>query len=165
MKKIAIAALLSAFVAAPAIAADSYIGASAGQNKIDVSGVKTSTAYSLFGGYSFSEFFAGELAYVDFGSADRDAGGSVKGYAVSLDAVGSLPLGRDYALFAKLGLAETKVEPGVGGSQTKDDWTYGLGAQYNANRNVGVRLGYDNYRVGSDTRDSALWSLGVLFKF
>lgn len=165
MKKIAIAALMTAFIAAPAIAAESYFGLSAGQNKANFSGVKASTAYSLFGGYSFTDYIAGELAYVDFGSADRDGGGTVKGYAVSLDAVGSLPLGRDFSLFAKLGLAETRMEPSGAGSETKDDWTYGLGAQYNASRNVGVRLGYDNYRVGSDTSDSALWSLGVLFKF
>jgi len=167
MKKIAIAALLSTFIAAPAIAADAYIGVSAGQNKLDFSGVKSSTAYSVFGGYSFTDYIAAELAYVDFGSADIDGGGTAKGNAVSLSAVGSLPLGKDFSLFAKLGYATVKAEATGIASENKDDVTYGVGAQYNASRNVGVRLGYDIYRVkvGTETKDSALWTLGALFKF
>jgi len=46
MKKIAIAALLTAFIAAPAIAAGPYyIGLNVGQNKMDFSGAKDSTAF------------------------------------------------------------------------------------------------------------------------
>jgi OOP family OmpA-OmpF porin len=164
MKKIAIAILLSASFAAPAIAADWYIGVNAGQNKMDFPGIKSSTAYSVFGGYSFNEYIAAELAYTNFGSADRDAGGSLKGNATSIAAVGSLPLGRDFSLFAKLGYASTKVENST--SETKDDVTYGAGVQYNLLSNIGIRLGYDNYRVGSTTtKDSGLVNLGVLFKF
>lgn len=166
MKKVALAVLLSAVIAAPAIAADAYIGANAGQNKMDFSGLKASTAYSVFGGYSFNEYIAAELAYVDFGSADIDGGGTVKGSAVSINAVGSFPLGRDFSLFAKLGYASTKVESAGSASETKDDTTYGIGAQYNATRNVGIRLAYDNYRVGkTTTKDSGFTSIGVLYKF
>jgi len=167
MKKIAIATILSAAFITPVFAADSYIGLSAGQNKMDVSGAKASTAMGIFGGYSFNEYIAGELAYSDFGSADTDfAGISLKGHAASLSAVGSMPLGRDYALFAKLGYASTSVEATGGSSETKEDITYGIGAQYNAARNIGIRLGYDNYRVGKDnTKDSGLMSIAALFKF
>lgn len=168
MKKIAIAAALSvAFVAAPAFAADpyAYIGINAGQNDMDVTGVKNSTAMGVFGGYSFNEYIAAELAYVDFGKADTDFSGvTIKGNAASLAAVGSYPLGNNFSLFAKLGYASTKVENGA--SETKDDITYGIGAQYNAMRNVGFRLGYDNYRVGKDTtKDSALISISALYMF
>lgn len=167
MKKIAIAVLLSATFAAPAIAAGPYIGLNVGQNKIDFSGVKASTVYSVFGGYSFNEYIAAELAYVDFGSADVDGGGSVKGNVYSLSAVGSLPLGSDFSLFGKVGYASARAEATTIPSQTKDDVTYGVGGQYNATRNVGLRLGYDIYRVkvGTETKDSALWNIGALYRF
>jgi len=169
MKKIAIAAALSvAFITAPAFAADpyTYIGVNAGQNDMDFPGVKASTAMGVFGGYSFNEYIAAEIAYVDFGKVDMDiTGTTVKGNAASVVAVGSLPLSREFSLFAKLGYASTKVESAT--SETKDEATYGVGAQFNpANNNIGIRLGYDNYRVGSaSTKDSALVNLAVLFKF
>lgn len=167
MKKIAIAVLLSAFIAAPAIAAEAYVGLSAGQNDMDVAGVKESTAYSVFGGYSFNEYIAGELAWIEFGDADTSLSGiKMKGNAASLSVVGSLPVGQDFSLFAKLGYASTKVEATGGPSETKDDVTYGLGAQYNVTRNVGLRLGYDTYRVGkTTTKDSGLTSIAVLYRF
>jgi len=169
MKKIVIAfaVLLSSFIAVPAFAANAYIGINAGQNKMDFSGAKESTAYSVFGGYSFNEYIAGELAYTDFGSADTDVSGtSLKGNATSIAAVGSLPLGKDFSLFAKLGYASTKVEATGGTSESKDDVTYGIGAQYNATKNIGIRLGYDSFKVGkTQTKDSNFMSLGVLYNF
>lgn len=169
MKKITIAAALSAaFFAAPALAAENYyIGINAGQNDMAFDGVKASTAMGLFGGYSFNEYIAAELAYADFGKADTDSPDvTVKGNAASLAAVGSLPLGSNFSLFAKLGYASTKVEPTGGASESKDDITYGIGAQYNAMRHIAFRLGYDNYRVGKETtKDSALMSISALYLF
>jgi len=166
MKKFVMAAALSvACIATPALAQNAYIGINAGQNDMDFPGVKASTAMGVFGGYSFTEFIAVELGYVDFGKVDTDVTGvSVKGNATSLVAVGSLPLSRDFSLFAKLGYASTKVESAT--SETKEEATYGVGAQFNPANNIGIRLGYDNYRVGEETtKDSALISLAVLFKF
>lgn len=168
MKKIAIAALLSAFTAAPALAAETYyVGVNAGQNQIDVSGINSSTAFSVFGGYTFSDYVAGEIFYTNFGSADTNLpGASVSGNAMGVAAVGTLPLNNDFSLFAKLGYASTKVEPSGFSSETKSDLTYGIGGQYNPTKEIGVRLAYDIFRVGeTDTRNSALTSLGVLFKF
>jgi len=168
MKKIIISTALSAFLASPVIGlAEGYIGLGAGQNKMDVSGVKESTAYSAFGGYSYNKYIAGEIAYVDFGSANTSVPGiSMKGYAIGLDAVGSLPLGSGFSLFAKLGYASTNIEITGGSSFGRGDVTYGIGAQYDVSSDWGVRLGYDNYRVGdTNPKDSAYTSLGVLFKF
>jgi OOP family OmpA-OmpF porin len=169
MNKIAFAfaVLLSSLIAIPAFAANAYVGINAGQNKMDFSGAKESTAYSIFGGYSFNEYIAGELAYTDFGSADTNVSGtSLKGNATSVAAVGSLPLGKDFSLFAKLGYASTKAEATGGSSESKDDVTYGIGAQFNATRDIGIRLGYDSFKVGkTETKDSNFVSLGVLFKF
>lgn len=112
MKKIAIAAVFTAFVATPALAENAYIGVNAGQNKMDITGSKASTAYGLFAGYLFNEYIAAELAYTNFGSFDTDSTTpvTIKGTAASLAAVGSLPLGRDFSLYAKLGYASTSID-------------------------------------------------------
>ena len=165
MKKIAIAAILSAFVATPAIAADVYLGVNAGQNKMDYSGVKASTAYGVLGGYTFNENAAAEVAYTNLGSADTDFSSSITGNVFSVAAVGTLPLNKDFSLFVKLGYAQSTIEATASPSQTKSDLTYGIGAQYNASKTVGIRLGYDSFKVGTtNTKDSALITIGAVFK-
>jgi OOP family OmpA-OmpF porin len=163
MNKIAIAALLSALVAAPAIAADTYVGVNVGKNQMDYSGVNSSTAIGVLGGYSFNQNVAAEVAYTNLGSADY-YGTSITGHVFSVAAVGSLPLNKDFSLLGKLGVASSTVEvPGY--SESKTDLTYGIGAQYNVSKTVGIRLGYDSFKVGSSyTKDSALISIGAVFK-
>jgi OOP family OmpA-OmpF porin len=163
MNKIAIAALLSALVAAPAIAADAYVGVNVGKNQMDYSGVNSSTAIGVLGGYSFNQNVAAEVAYTNLGSADY-YGTSITGHVFSVAAVGSLPLNKDFSLLGKLGVASSTVEvPGY--SESKTDLTYGIGAQYNVSKTVGIRLVYDSFKVGSsNTKDSALISIGAVFK-
>lgn len=168
MKKFVISTILTLSIAAPVLAADSYIGLSAGQNKINDSSVKASTGFTVFAGYSYNEYIGGEISYVNFGSADTDPASSVtiKGSGGSVAAVGSLPLGRDFSLLAKVGYASTSIEPTGGPSDSKSDIAFGVGAQYNLGKNLGFRLGYDNYRVGeNNTKDSALISIAALMKF
>lgn len=168
MKNIAIVvALFAALITLPAHAANGYIGLTAGQNKIDYSGSKSTNAFGLFGGYSFNEYIAAELAYVNFGSADTDIpGSSIKGSVASLVAVGSLPLSREFSLFAKLGYASSSAEATGGSSQAKSDITYGIGAQYNMEKVISFRVGYDNYKVfENDSKNSALMSVSALYKF
>lgn len=165
MKKIAIATVFSALIASPAIAGDGYLGVNVGQNKIDVSSVKESTAFGILGGYAYNENLAAEVAYIDLGSAERNFSTSkLTGNVISIAAVGSLPLNNDFSVFAKLGYAQSKIEvPGI--SETKSDLTYGIGAQYNASKTVGIRLGYDSFKVGTtSTKDSALITIGAIFK-
>src|SRR5512139_852119 len=108
MKKIAPAALLFAFIAAPALAGEAYVGVNAGQNKMDISGVQSTKAYSIILGYAFNQYIAEEVAYTNFGRAETDIPDVyLKGDAASISAVGSLPLGSDFSLFAKLGYATT----------------------------------------------------------
>lgn len=163
MKKIAIAAILSAFVAAPAFAADMYVGVNVGKNQMDFSGINSSTSIGVLGGYSFNQNVAAEVAYTNLGSADY-FGNSITGHVFSVAAVGSLPLNQDFSLLGKLGVASSTIE-GQGNSESKTDLTYGIGAQYNVSKTVGVRLGYDSFKVGStNTKDSALISIGAVFK-
>lgn len=163
MKKIAIAAILSAFVAAPALAADTYLGVNVGQNKIDVAGVGSSTSIGILGGYTFNQHVAAEVSYTNLGSADG-TGITITGHVISIAAVGSLPLNNDFSLLGKLGLASSTID-NTFVSESKSDLTYGIGAQYNASKSVGIRLGFDSFKVGSsNTKDSSLISIGAVFK-
>lgn len=172
MKRLAIAVLLSVFVAGTAVAADTgfYAGVNAGSTKIDYGAHESTTGFSLFGGYSFNENFGAEAAYINFGSKDYLLGAySAKSSGFSLSGVGSYPFNDQFSVFAKLGFASTKLEEsllGLTASSTKSDVTWGVGAQFNINNQVGIRAGYDRYKLGNSvTVNQSLTSVGVVFKF
>jgi len=184
--KTIISALLLVLVASPAFAARSYdsygksrsasrayIGISGGKNTIATDSAATttwvaSTASTVFGGYSFNDYVAAEAAYTNLGTANTDPETvSATGSVMSLSAVGSLPLGKVFSLFAKVGYGQSKLEIAASSfSETNSGVVYGAGAQFNLGQRVGVRLGYDIFKVGSTTPvDSSLVSVGALFKF
>lgn len=177
MKKTVIAIALLTLFATPAFAASErmskgYIGISAGKNKVAADSSTTwaaSTATSIFGGYSFSEHVAAELAYTSLGTADTDPAGTITstGSLMSLSAVGSLPLGKVFSLFAKVGYGQSKFNVDASSfSETNSGVVYGVGAQFNVGKAVGIRLGYDKFKVGSTTpTDSTLMNVGALVKF
>jgi OmpA-OmpF porin, OOP family len=169
MKKIAVAILLSAFVAVPAVASDMYVGVNVGSAKIDSPGFDTTTSFALLGGYTFNEYFAAELALINFGSKDYSIPGTitVKSSGFSISGVGSYPINEQFSVFAKLGLASTTLEATGFSSTSKSDLTYGLGGQFNVNKQIGIRLGYDVYKVSDSvlTVDQKVTSIGALFKF
>lgn len=173
MKKIALAVLLSA-VAAPAFAEGMYAGIIAGQTKYDFAGAgitgaakDSATAVGILGGYSINENFAAELAYNNLGDVEIAPGFSVKASAMSLCAVGSFAISPEFSLFAKLGAAQTKVEPTGQASETWSGATFGIGGQYAVTPGVGIRVGYDKFKVGAtDPRiDTGVTSIGGIFKF
>ncbi len=169
MKKITIAILMSVFVAGPAVAAETgfYVGVNAGSAKIDEPGFESTTEYGLLGGYSFNQNFAGEVAYTNFGSKDYSGLLTVKSNGFSVSGVGSYPFNDMFSVFAKIGLASTelKASGAVGGSENNTDLTWGIGGQFNINRQIGIRLGYDLYKVGENvTADQKLTSIGLVFK-
>lgn len=167
MKKIAIAVLLSA-IAAPAFAEGMYVGVNLGQNKYDDSTMTktTSNAVGVLGGYTFSKNFAAEAAYISLGSLELSPGFTVKTTALSLSGVGSFPISDQFSLFAKLGLAQTKADITSLPSETKSGATFGIGGQYNVTSAIGIRLGYDRYKVGEQNSiDANITSIGGVFKF
>ncbi len=173
MKKIAIAVLLSAFVAAPAVAAGGYVGVNAGSASIDVSGTSSTTSFGVLGGYNFNEYFGAEVAYTNFGSKDY-ANGSIKSSAFGVSGVGSFPFNEQFSVFAKVGFASTTTDftvasgPFAGSASfSKSDVTYGIGGQFNVNKQFGIRLGYDVYKLGdsSGTVDQKNTSIGAVFNF
>lgn len=176
MKKITIAVLLSAFVAAPAFAADQgfYIGANVGQASTSMDNTtltkKSDTALTVLAGYQVMKYFAVEAQYNHLGNIGDPGGNnhSVTGY--SLVAVGIYPFNEEWSGFAKLGYASTSIAITPTDSK-KSAATYGIGGQYNINQALGVRVGYDMYSIGGDApvfnnnAKTGVVSVGVVYKF
>lgn len=133
----------------------------------------TDTGYKIQAGYKFSENFAVEGGYVDFGRASYggDAvpgngitslhlGVDLKAYGFNVDAVGTLPLGAGFSAFAKAGAIITHTEgtasvngSGVGGSVSEDtdgsetglSPSIGLGLAFDLTDALSVRLEYQRF--------------------
>lgn len=197
LKKTTIAALLAvsgvalssgAFAQAKNAETGFYIGASAGQSKVDCGDVSpfscddTDTAYKIFGGYKFNRNLAVEGGYAQLGEA------SVSGFGLSLTAeatawdlaaVGSLPLGNNFSLFGKVGLYSGEIEvssnvPGGNGKKTTSNLTYGFGAQFDFTRNLGLRGEWQRYAdaktpstaaTDEEKIDIDVLSIGIIWKF
>lgn len=193
MKKIGIALLSTTALAfALPAAAQSlnssafYAGANIGQSKVNLdctAGLTcddSDTAFKIFGGYSFTQNIALELGYVDLGKATLSGPGGkdeIKATAFDLTGVFSWPFSNSgFSVFGRAGLYSGKLElSGVDhGSKTTTDLTYGLGAGYDFNRNLGLRAEWQRYskmKVRNDANgaeddgDVDALTIGVLYRF
>jgi OmpA-OmpF porin, OOP family len=102
----------------------------------------------------------------------KGGGGSAKSTGFSVSGVGSYPFNEQFSLFGKLGYAMITSKPGgsfTGSNAKSNAVTYGLGGQYNVTPGVGVRLGWDKYKLDdssqSFTGHVSLISVGAVFKF
>jgi opacity protein-like surface antigen len=114
---------------------------------------KESGHLRLIGGYDFNRFIGVEGGYSDFGSYNvkntaQQVIGTVKGNSFSLAARGGYKFSFGLSLFAKLGLASvnTKYSAAPGWVLTGElnrhstGLLFGLGAQYDFNDHLGIRL-------------------------
>lgn len=180
MKKIAIAALLSSFVAAPAFAADNgfYAGVSLGQARTNVPGAfgastkSNDTVYGILAGYQFDKNWAAEAEYTGVGKYTT-ATVSGKADAFAIAAVGTLPMSDTFSLYGKLGVAQVsgKASGGTASNANRTSATYGLGVQYNATQAIGIRFGWDRFGAAANSGgatqnyNSNLWRVAAVFKF
>lgn len=203
--------LVLAFVAAaPCAHAQWYAGASAGESRISFKGANQSdqlldlgfdgasssvddkdTAYRIHAGYQLQRYLAVEAGYVDLGrtsirSTVRPAGSldtriKAKGFDVS--AVGMLPLGEQFTIFARLGAfgAETRASFSGGGSvvlfngeETQKKRTtnavYGIGATFNFSPRLALRAEWNRYqKLGNDVTggefDARTLAAGIQYRF
>jgi len=186
-----IAAAATALPAAAQQTQHFYAGLSLGQSKFgdecnQLSGFSCDdkdTAFRIFGGYQFHPNIGVELGYADLGKAKfstSGSGGSVSGEekftAWDLVAVGSYPIGTGFSVFGKLGLyygkAEASATAAIGAfgasasaSDTGTDFTYGLGAGFDFNKNIGARIEWQRYNGFSDASNLDVLSVGVLYRF
>jgi OOP family OmpA-OmpF porin len=188
-KKVLATALLAGFAALPTLAMAQakggnsdlgfYAGASVGQSKSDCAGGTScddkDTAYRVFGGYKFHPNIAVEGGYAPLGetSASFPGGGKVTAEANAWDivGVGSWPLGNNFSILGKLGFYNAEIKLGglASGNKTTTDLTYGIGGQYDFNRNLGLRLEFNRYSKvkapGGGDSDIDVMSLGALWRF
>src|SRR3954447_23334625 len=188
-KKVLVTALLAGFAAVPTLAMAQakgnaelgfYAGASVGQSSTsDCPGGGScddkDTAYRIFGGYKFHPNIAVEGGYSPLGET---SGSNVTAEANAWDIVGLgiFPLGNNFSIFGKLGFynAELKLGGAASGKKTTTDLTYGIGGQYDLNRNLGLRVEWQRYSgvkapdvaggSGGDT-DIDVLSVGALWRF
>lgn len=168
MKKIVIAALLSAFATAPALASDLYAGIKVGTARhwIDATRYQESVrAAGIFLGYTVNPNVALEVEAINLGSLASNAA-SVG--ALNVSVVGSHHANEQISLFAKLGLASTR-EDVSGTIANHTGISFGAGGQYDINQSAGIRLAYDYYRYGGENglslASASLFSIAALFKF
>lgn len=171
-----------------------YIGGNVGQaqyrtscDNVPVSCDDNDLGWRAFAGWQFHRNFAIEGGYFDLGKAEArgfvgaveaNAGAKVHGW--ELLAVGLLPLNPQFSLFAKAGVARTRVNVSgsaalgsttlsTSSSDTSTDFTFGVGAQYLFTPHLGARLEWQRYNdvgggnTGKDDID--LFSGGLMYRF
>jgi len=186
---IAVLGLAGAAFAFPAAAqmrspslSSAYVGASLGQSKFkfDCGGLptcdQTDTALRLFLGYQFTPNIAAEIGYADLGKSKLGLGafnGEVKATAWDLSAVGLWPLASQFSILGRLGIyhGETKLSGDFGDDKdTKTGALFGLGGQFDLNRNIGFRAEWNRYnKMGggnfSDNFNVDVLNVSALYRF
>ena len=167
-------------MAATAVQADTQPGFYAGVGignasaEDDVSGFDGSdTGFKLFGGYSFNDNFAVELAYLDGGAPDDRFGNinvELEVSGLNASAVGRLPVSNTVSLFGKLGFASYDVEAtassgGLSASEDDSDTalSYGVGASIGVADRFEVRVEWEAIDV--DDGAFSFLSVGGLVRF
>lgn len=203
---IKLAVTLIALVSTP-VFGQFYLGGSVGrvdhnQNRTDwqpVGGAAShedvDTAFKIFGGFQFNNYFSVEGGYNYLGdyTASPTSGASVGKATVKVDSwslfgVGTMPFTNGFSLFAKLGVASnySKMDFSSNGgaflvadtaTARQTTFAWGVGGAYAFNKNVSMRLEYENlgnagesnngFTAPGKTSDSKpkMISAGVVYKF
>lgn len=168
--------LLSLLISLPAFAADSgpYVA-------LDVQNW-TTTNNSIFGnpgvgirvagGYHFLPYIGVEVGYSQSGDSSSVLGAKYNVSSLQAAAVGTYSINDMFDVFAKLGAAANKIStsgPITCTSCSKTDVLIGVGGQYNINRNVGIRLQYEDLgkasNTGTNDMAASTVSLGAVYNF
>jgi len=139
----------------------------AGEFESDGVGVK------FFGGYAFSKYFAAEAEFLYAGvlkDTIDDVELKVESDGLIVAALGELPLGEAFSLFAKLGYTfyDEKVSAKRGTSSASEknsdeDLVYGAGAKLDLGRMFQLRAEYEVVDVPD--ADFNMWSINAVFRF
>lgn len=160
------------------------------------------TAWRIFLGYKFNQHWAIEGAYTSLGEAKYTLNGSggvyaggnaqfrIENNAWSLAAKGTLPVSKEFDVFALLGGTSnhskmsmaatgagftTDLGTSYNTSRTRGYAMFGFGVEYKPTANIGIRGEYHNYgKFGSNITDATnntgrtepdAWLIGVSAKF
>ncbi|HJS77003.1 MAG TPA: outer membrane beta-barrel protein [Burkholderiales bacterium] len=131
-----------------------YIGAEVGQAE---AGDEDDLGYKILGGYQFHRNFAAELGYGIL--LDKDA---AEVTTLELVAVGMWPLGNNFHILGKLGFANWEIDSNQAGRVDGTDLTWGVGAQFDMGRNLGLRAMWQRYEADEEID---FFNVGVIWKF
>src|SRR5688572_13456693 len=129
----------------------------------DINFDESDTAYKLFLGYRFNQFFGAQLDYLDLGRSDSAVGlqnleVETGGLAARIE--GTLPLAF-FELFATAGMIFSDVEASLGGTEFFDesdsDPVYSVGFGFELAERVVLRLEYEIIDIESYDDAEAIW--------
>jgi hypothetical protein len=174
-------ALLLGTAASPAMAENFYAAVDLGQvNAKDscsgatVTGCKDNASFlRVAGGYLFTPMFGIEGSYGDYGIANNvTAAGNwqLRGFQVS--GIGIVPLGHDFSLTGKLGVARTEISDSTSyrTPYSSNNIAIGIGALYDFSKTIAVRTQYEDLGTVGDTNTArtskvTLLTIGAIFRF
>lgn len=173
---IAAFALVAGFATAlPAAAQDSgiYVGASVGAARarnVCTNATKCDddeTGFRGFAGYQVNKYLAAEAGLQYFTMFGRNSQG-ISTHALDLLAVGSFPVLAELSLQGKAGAYFASMKSAPNG-EDKAGFTYGVGAQYEATKELAWRLDWQRYdnvgggNLGFNT-DIDVLSIGLVWR-
>ena len=151
------------------------------------------TAFKFSGGYQLTPNLGVEVGYGILGSSKISGTDTSSGFPITINAdaklttlqvaaIGTFPLSDSFSLIGKLGVASSTVKlNGTGSglgvtvaipetSATSTKLAYGIGAQFDLSKNLGIRTQYENLGEVGDvnttgTAKVSLISAGLVLKF
>lgn len=176
MKKVLIVALISSALSMPAFAGDEGFYAAADLQTWSLSNLggasNPSAGYRIGAGYRFSSNVAAEVGFAKSGNGTA-GGASYNVSATQVAVVGMYPINDQFDLIGKVGYSANKLEgPAIAGCTTcsKNDLMFGIGAQYNINRQFALRLQYESVgkveaSTGGSNAAGTNVSIGGIYNF
>jgi opacity protein-like surface antigen len=180
MKRVTKPAVLAVLLAVPGLSfaqqgmmqsLQPYAGLGVGiSSNDDVEGDDEDTGFKIFGGATFNNAFGAEFSYVDLGQFQEAGVSDIEASAWALHALARLPFMNNQAsVFGKLGMALATAEA-FGTDDTSLELAYGVGAEYNFQRNLGVRAEWERFALGNndalgDDTDFDLFSASLVVRF
>ena len=171
-----------------------YVALDAGQTKFKdactgapatVSCKDNDTALRIASGYNFTPMWGIEVSYADLGKAAFSGtlagipfSAGYKSTALQISGTGTFAINDAFSILAKIGIVSSNSKldvavPGVGAagtSATKTTGGFGVGAQYNFNRNFAIRAQYEDLGTFGDSNTTGttkvqLLSAGLVYHF
>lgn len=137
-------------------------------------------AWKIYLGIPFNKYLGLELGYAKLGDQTvRNATSSSRATSTAylFDLVGNYDFNESFSLLGKVGMHRWGVNDdttriGVGATNGADgfDFTYGLGVQYNVNKDVGLRMEWERiddmgHEGTTGKIDANLITIGVVYRF
>ncbi len=180
MKRVTKPAVLAALLVVPGVSfaqqaimqnLEPYVGLGIGiSSNDDITGDDEDTGFKVFGGATFNEAFGAEFSYVDLGQFQEAGVSDLEASAWALHGIARLPFMQNKAsVFGKLGMALATAEA-FGTDDTSLELAYGVGAEYEFQKNLGVRAEWERFALGNndalgDDTDFDLLSASLVVKF